>query len=156
MKKILWTTYILFFLFVIYYGGVASRTFDGAVDKPYDKGMAYPAKTARLKELGWRFQVDAGRVTAGRPGDFTLTITGKNNAPVQGARVTLEISRPAGPETLLPVQAAETQAGRYVANFTVPELGHWLLTVRINRMEDEFDYEYKIYAASGEKNNANG
>lgn len=155
MKKILWTTYILFFFFIIYYGLVASRTFDGAVDKPYDKGMAYPAKMARLEELGWHFKADAGWVLAGRPGDFTLTVTGKDNAPVRGARVTLEISRPAGPETLPPVQAAEAEPGRYVAGFTVPEYGHWLFSVKIDKMEDEFDYEYKIYAAPG-GTNANG
>ena len=155
MKKILWTTYILFFFFVIYYGLVASRTFDGEVDKPYDKGMAYPAKMARLQELGWRFQADAGGVVAGRGGDFALTITDKNNTPVQGARVALDISRPAGPEALPSVQAAEAEPGRYVARFTVPAHGHWLFTIRINKMEDEFDYEYKIYAAPGGEN-ANG
>jgi nitrogen fixation protein FixH len=117
--------------------------------------MAYPAKVARQKELGWTFNGSAEKLTVGQPGNFILSITDKDGRPVREAKVSMTVSRPASREALPVVQAKEQENGDYMAQITVPAYGHWLVNVTINRQDDEFDFEYKVYASKGGVN-ANG
>jgi hypothetical protein len=52
----LFCIYGIFLSFVIGYAVFATKTFDGAIEHSYEKGMAYPLKLAQMQELNWLFQ----------------------------------------------------------------------------------------------------
>ncbi|MCK5194602.1 MAG: FixH family protein [Desulfobulbaceae bacterium] len=153
MKKILVVIYVIFIGFVAGYSVFATKTFDGAVKHSYRKGMEYPVKLARLKELGWHFQSGPGKVVTGIPVELMLAITDNNGKPVQNMSVTFEVSRPAGPDCLRPMNAQEHEAGRYMAEMTIPQYGHWQIIANIHFNKEEFNHTFRIYAEKGESDN---
>jgi len=153
VKKILYTIYTLFFSFVIGYSVFAAKTFDGAVKHSYEKGMEYPRKVARLKELGWQFEGGGERMVSGTPVDLTLAVVDREGRPVSGLDVVMEVSRPATPEALAPLAAREKEPGHYVADVTLPAYGHWQVVTRIHSQQEDFTHTFKIYAEKGEKEN---
>jgi len=146
MPRLLMGVYALFFCFVIWYGAVASRTFDGAVKDSYEKGMAYPAQKARLKELGWTFQGGPRQLVQGEAGPLRLKIMLGDGSPVRGAEVTFAVARPASRETLPALTAQEIEAGAYQTMVTLPGDGHWFITASIRRGQDMFTYEFRTFA----------
>ena len=146
MKKILLLIYGAFFCFIFWYGFVASKTFDGAVTHSFEKGMEYPRKMARLKELGWRFTGTPRWAPTGQQIEVGLEITGPDGKPVTGAAVSLDISRPASPETMEIGEVREKVPGHYTSTVIFRKHGQWLVTATIASKNDEFTYEYKLYA----------
>ncbi len=119
----------------------------------YEKGLEYPHKLARLKELGWHFKGGYGKLTSGSPVDLALDVVDNNGVPVSGLQVIMEISRPASAEALKPATAAEKKAGRYVADVTFPAFGHWQVVSHIHYQQEDFTHTFRIYAEKGEKGN---
>ncbi len=154
MKKLLFLIYGSFLCFIFWYGFVASKTFDGAVSHSFEKGMDYPRKVARLKELGWQFKGMPRWVPRGSEVEVGLEITGPGGKPVTGASVSLDISRPASAEAIETGRVEETRPGHYVSSVVFPGHGLWLVTATIVSHDDEFTYEYKIYA--DDKGQTNG
>ena len=153
MKKILYVIYTLFFSFVIGYSVFAAKTFDGAVKHSYEKGLEYPHKIARLKELGWHFQGSGDKLVSGSPAALILAVVDDKGHPVTGLEVRMEVSRPASREALEPLQAREKEPGHYVADVTLPAYGHWQVVSRIESQQDDFTHTFRIYAQKGAKEN---
>ena len=147
MKKILYCVYGVFFTFIIWHVMFAAKGFDGAVKNSFEKGMDYPRKMAKKKELGLVFTGSPKQVVIGEPVDLVLDISKYEAEPVTGATVTMEVARPASQESAAETTAAaEGSAGRYQMSCTIPNYGHWLVTAKITIDDEEFIHEFRIYA----------
>ncbi len=146
MKQALYLIYGTFLAFVIGYSVFASVTFDGAIEGYYEKGEQYPQDLARLHRLGWQFIPGREELQAGKTGRLDLLILDRNGSPLPGASVTMEISRPAGPQTLPAQQAAEQQNGHYSISVSLPGYGHWLVNARITSDGQSVEHEFRIFA----------
>jgi hypothetical protein len=150
VKRTLFIVYAIFFSFVVGYAVFASVTFDGAITHSYEKGMEYPQKIARLKTLGWQFKVGNDRLQSGKSQPLDLWLTTDKGQPVAGARVSMQVTRPASPDTLPTILANEEEKGHYKGVVTLPGYGHWLVKVSIDHFEEQIEYEFRIYASQGE------
>jgi nitrogen fixation protein FixH len=146
MKLVLYLIYGTFLTFVVGYSIFASVTFDGAIKGSYEKGEQYPQNLARLQRLGWQFIPGSEALRAGKSGQLDLLILDGKGAPLTGASVTMEISRPAGPQTLPAQKAAEQQSGHYSASVNLPGYGHWLVTAQITLDGQPVEHEFRIFA----------
>jgi nitrogen fixation protein FixH len=146
MKLVLYLVYATFLAFVIGYSIFASVTFDGAIKGSYEKGEQYPQDLARLHRLGWQFIPGSEALRAGKTGLLDLLILDRNGSPLTGASVSMEISRPAGPQTLPTQKAAEQQKGHYTASVNLPGYGHWLVNARIALDGPPVEHEFRIFA----------
>lgn len=146
MKQVLFLIYGIFLTFVIGYSIFASVTFDGAIKGSYEKGQQYPQELARLHRLGWQFISGQEELQAGKTGPLDLLIVDRNGSPLTGASVTMEISRPAGPQTLPAQNAAEQQSGHYTATVNLPGYGHWLVNAQITMDGQPVGHEFRIFA----------
>ncbi len=146
MKKILYCVYTVFFTFIVWHVMFAIDGFDGAVKNSFTKGMEYPKQLAKQKELQLVFDGTPQHVIVGQPFDLVLNITGKENSPVSGAVVAMEVARPASQQTAASETAGEQGAGKYKMNVTVPGHGHWLVTAKIVIGGEKFTHEFRIYA----------
>lgn len=150
MKVTLFIVYGIFFSFVVGYAVFATVTFDGDINHSFEKGMEYPEKLARLETLGWQVKLENDQVFSGKPGPLDLWLTAGNGEPVTGAKVSMEVTRPASPDTLPKIQASEEEDGHYKGLVTLPGYGHWLVKVSVDHLEDQIEYEFRIYANQGE------
>ncbi len=146
IPRLLMVVYALFFSFVVWYGVLASRTFDGAVKDSYEKGMAYPAQISRIKELGWNFEGGPRQLIQGQAGALQLRIGSSDGTAVRDAEVELIVARPAAREALPPLTAKESSPGVYQATVTLPGPGHWFVTATIRWRGESFTYEFRTYA----------
>ena len=153
MKKILYCVYGVFFTFIIWHVMYAADGFDGAVKNSFDKGMDYPVKIAKMKELGLVFEGSPKQVVVGQPVDLVLDITEHAHKPVSGAKVSMEVTRPASLDSAAEsTPAMEAGAGKYQMNCTIPNYGHWLVTAIITIDDEEFIHEFRIYAEKEKTN----
>ena len=146
MKQGLYLIYGTFLVFVIGYSIFASVTFDGAIEGSYEKGEHYPQDLARLRKLGWQFIPGQEALQAGQNGLLDLLILDRNGSPLTGASVTMEVSRPAGPQTLPAQQATERKRGHYTINVNLPGYGYWLVDARITSDGRPVEHEFRIFA----------
>ncbi|OQX04618.1 MAG: hypothetical protein BWK76_28495 [Desulfobulbaceae bacterium A2] len=146
VPRLLMVLYALFFCFVVWYGVIAARTFDGAVKDSYEKGMAYPAQVARLKELGWSFEGGPRLLIQGQADSLQLRIVKADGTVVRDAEVELIVSRPAAREALPALIAQETTPGLYQTPVTLPKAGHWFVTATVRWHGESFTYEFRTYA----------
>jgi len=150
VRTTLFIVYGIFLSFVVGYAVFASVTFDGAITHSYEKGMEYPQKIARLKTLGWQFKLGKDQFQSKKPESLDLWLTTGNGKPVAGAKVSMEVTRPASPDTLPEIPAKEVEKGHYKGVVTLPEYGHWLVRVWIDHLGEQIEYEFRIYANEGE------
>lgn len=146
MKKILYCVYTVFFTFIVWHAMFAIDGFDGAVKNSFTKGMEYPKQLAKQKELSLVFSGAPNHVVVGQPFDLVLNITGKEERPVTGAEVDMEVARPASQQTAARAAAGEHEEGNYLMNVTVPGHGHWLVTAKIRIDGTTFTHAFRIYA----------
>ncbi len=145
MKKTLIATYSLFIIFLVSSAIFAAKTFDGAVDNSFEKGMQYPADLEKIATLGWHFSILNHKMTTGAPEKIDLLILDNDGNPVQGAKVTMELSLLTKPETI-PIQTApENNPGHYIATVTLPVYGYWQIDTMITLHGETVRPAFKIY-----------
>lgn len=149
MKNTLIATYSLFILFLVGSAIYAAKTFDGDVDNAYEKGMQYAIDLEKSNKLGWQFSIINHNVTAGTSGNLELIILDKNDAPVQGAEVSLELSLLTKPEALPSQAASENKPGHYLASVNLPTHGHWQVDTKTIYNEEVLLNKFKIYIEKG-------
>lgn len=145
MKKTLIIIYCLFISFLIGTAMFAYRTFDGDIDNAYAKGMQYLKDQMTIKELGWQFANIPHPLRQGHPGQIELFISDKNGLPIQGAVVTMEVSRSTKLATILAPQVTESKAGQHLATITSPFYGNCQVDTRIIAQGKSIPYNFKIY-----------
>ena len=111
---------------------LAIDSFSGLyVQKARDRGVHYNDVLARQRErdlLGWRIE------TAWQPGAdrLDLAVFDANGAPLSGARVTVELVRPAQKRNSLPVAMAATAPGVFTGHADLPARGNWDADIEID------------------------
>jgi nitrogen fixation protein FixH len=149
LKVTLFCIYGIFLCFVIGYAVFASVTFDGAIEHSYEKGMAYPQKLAKLKELNWQFQPGKHQFRIGEEALLELWIRDKENNPVHDASVQFEVNRPASQEAMPTQKAKEMEPGHYVTPIQVRRFGHWQVKAVVIQDQVEVEHEFRIYVNKG-------
>ena len=117
--------------FLVYY---AVSTFSGGDrPSPYRSGLNYNetiAEAEKMAALGWSAQMDYDR-SAGR---LTLRLTGAEEAPVTGLKLSGTVSRPAASHEDRNVIFREWQEGVYVSDLPL-DPGSWILTAETTKPE---------------------
>ena len=124
--------FIAFFGVIAAVNGVfmyfALSTWPGlTTEDAYKKGIAYNRtldEAAAQKAVGWQ-----SGLSIDTTGKLTLTLKDKNHQPVQGARVSVTLTRPLGDARAYNVMLDERADGHYEGSFATPMPGRWIVTV---------------------------
>jgi nitrogen fixation protein FixH len=122
---------------------LAITTFDGTEKNAYEKGLNYNARIAAARTqdaLGW-----SHRVSLGKDGTVTLTLTGRDDAPLRRLTVEGEISRPVAQRFSQALIFAEAEDGTYRAKTSGLQTGSWMIMVNARKSPDgERDAVYHL------------
>ena len=120
----------------------AVSTFPGEdVQRSYIQGLHYNQTLAERRaqaSLGWRA---AAALTGGQ---VVVTLSDRNGAPLQAARVTGELERPTDARFDRELQFADAGSGRYVADARGLLEGHWRLRARAESGGEALDFESEL------------
>ncbi len=94
------------------------------VARPYEDGLRQDAERAARAALGLAVRVDDEAPRAGA-GPLVFRLSDRQGRPLERARVTVELSRPATSRGEVRAEARETAPGRYEAELTFPSAGPW-------------------------------
>ncbi len=129
--------FVLGFTIVVAVNGamvwLAIGSFSGLyASKPRDQGLRYNEVVAAQEKrdaLGWR--IDA----AWRPERDRLELALSDGAgqPLTGARVTVELVRPAEKMTPIGVAMTATEGGRHAGHVALPARGNWDVDIVVER-----------------------
>eukprot|EP01036_Dinobryon_divergens_P060641 gene60640-biopygen50474 len=112
--------------------------------KPRDRGLHYndvvAAQQAR-DTLGWRV------VTLWHPQSdrLELTLSDRSGAPLAGARVMVELVRPAEKRPPLGVAMAAVDAGRHEGHVALPARGNWDVDIVVERDGERFAQTQRMF-----------
>ena len=116
---------------------VASRSYERTVvADPYQAGIHHDADRKRADALGWGVVVEESGLRAGPEATLPLRLSGKEGQPLEGAEVTVRVSRPGTTRHDRLAPARPEGAGRYLATVPLPEPGFWDLDVMIRKGPD--------------------
>ncbi|MBO9541569.1 FixH family protein [bacterium] len=123
-----------------------ARTDDGLVVEHYYKhGLNYDVQRAqRENRQGWQVVLDAPK-TAQRAAQATVTLKDRENRPLDGATVTLQLFRPTKAGYDQRITLAHVGAGRFEAPVTVPLEGLWDATVEIQQGATRYDHRERLH-----------
>jgi nitrogen fixation protein FixH len=125
--------------------GLAMGSFSGLyTSKPRDRGLRYNEVVAARQSrdaLGWR--LDA----AWWPDNNRLEVMAFDRAgqPLAGARVFVELVRPAEKRAPLSVAVVAIDAGRYVGEVMLPARGNWDLDIVVERDGKRFAQTRRMF-----------
>lgn len=98
-------------------------------DRPYERGLNYNQvldKAEQQKALGWK------AVTALTEDDVLVyTLHDKEDKPLKGAAVTVQMLRPAQKGEDFSLTLSETSAGRYESKINAPLKGAWTAHIAV-------------------------
>lgn len=131
--------FFLFFLVVFSVNGVfiylANTTWVGLVtEDPYHRGVNYNevlAAERAQQSLGWSHELalDVANISDGVvTGVVTMTLTDRNNAPLDGGEVAILMERAGRFSQVFRVPLEPVGQGRYSAEVTLPVGGNWHMT----------------------------
>ncbi len=141
--------FVLGFAIVVAVNGVmiwfAVGSFSGLyTPKPRDRGLRYndvvAAQQAR-DTLGWRIEAN----WRPRSDRLELVLTDRTGAPLDGARVTVELVRPAEKRPPLGVTMAAVDAGRHAGYAALPARGNWDLDIVVERDGQRFAQTRRMF-----------
>lgn len=141
MVGILVVTFALDIGFIV----VGAMGDDGLVVENYYKhGLNYDAERSTRENLqGWQVALDAPK-TALRAESAVVTLKDRDNRPLTGATVTLQLFRPTKAGYDQRITLAEVGAGRFEAPVTVPLEGLWDATVEIQQGSVRYDHRERL------------
>ncbi len=141
--------FVLGFAIVIAVNGImiwfAVGSFSGLyTPQPRDRGLHYndvvAAQQAR-DTLGWRI-APLWRSESDR---LELTLTDRTGAPLVGARVTVELVRPAEKRPPLAVALVAVEGGRHTGHVDLPARGNWDLDIVVERDGERFAQTQRMF-----------
>lgn len=125
---------------------LAVQSFPGEdVRRSYLQGLQYNDKIAERREqaaLGW--QAAAALSGEGDGALLEVTLTGRENVPLDGAAVTGELQWPTDASLDRALVFEPAGAGRYVARLDDLPNGRWRLRARAERGESTLDFEAEL------------
>lgn len=141
--------FVLGFAIVVAVNGVmiwfAVGSFSGLYTlKPRDRGLRYNDVVAAQQvrdTLGWRIEVN----WRPRSDRLELVLTDRAGASLDGARVTVELVRPAEKRPPLGVAMAVVDAGRHAGYIALPARGNWDLDIVVERDGQRFAQTRRMF-----------
>lgn len=117
--------------------------FSGEV--PHDAEAAktisqYMKKSERMRQLGWQVEVEGlDGLRQGQPKTVVVRVLDKDNRPVDDAKVTLTLKRPATTQSDQELVATPLGSGRYESKAKFDAPGQWVTILQIDRGQDKFE-----------------
>ncbi len=125
---------------------VGSRSFEGIVtEKPYEKGLTWDRTQDEKRSLGWDVEVREKGFTVGKNA-LTLAILDKRGKPLEGASVSVTVSRPSTTAYDRAYRSERIGDGSYRAVVDLPLYGYWDLKIRVVKEQDDVTYTKNIFA----------
>lgn len=122
---------------------LALSTWPGlTTEDAYKKGIAYNKtldEAAAQKQLGWR-----SAVVFDASGKLSVTLHGKDGAPLSGVTVEASLFRPLGDETVQKLTLEEAAPGIYAARFQAPQPGRWKADIAAHRNDDAYNMRHEV------------
>ncbi len=113
---------------------VGTRSFERTVvADPYESGIHHDADRKKAQALGWNVVVDEDALRAGPEAALTISLTGKDGAPLDDAEVLFRVSRAGTSRFDRSAPATRGGSGRYGARLPMTEPGFWDLDVVVRR-----------------------
>jgi len=135
--------FALLFIFDGIFVYLATSTHTGVVtEQAYEKGLNYNetiAAAAEQEALGWH-----GEVTYAENGQLNYSVRDKGGAPVSGARVVAEITRPTHNGVDFKSALAEVTPGTYQAPVEFPLDGMWDIRIYVTWQQTQFQTAKRI------------
>lgn len=111
---------------------------------PRDRGLHYndivAAQQAR-DALGWRVAI-LWRAESDR---LEFTLSDRDGAPLAGARIAVELVRPAEKRRPLAITTTEVEAGRHAGYVTLPARGNWDVDILVERDGHRFAQTQRMF-----------
>lgn len=124
---------------------VGERVFDGlVVEKPYDKGLLWDKTRSDETELGWN-TVIRSRILRTGDNDVIFSVLDKEGKPLEGALVTVLISRPSTTAYDKYYEPSIQGDAPYKASVHFPLYGYWDLEISVRRENKEVVFQERIY-----------
>jgi nitrogen fixation protein FixH len=125
---------------------VGNRSFEGIVtEHPYEKGLQWEKVQDEKTSLGWEVQIPAGRCSVGK-NTLTLALLDKGGRPLEGALVSITISRPSTTAYDKTYRSKALGNGSYRAEVALPLYGLWDLEVRVVKGREDVTLTKHIFA----------
>ncbi len=123
---------------------VGTRTFEGTVvSDPYASATQFDEARHRDEALGWRVSLDATALRVGTQ-DVRFSLAGKDGTPLEGAEVSVKVSRPGTSRLDRNAAARGEGGGRFVARVDFPQPGIWDVQVRATRGSDRLAFDRRV------------
>lgn len=125
---------------------VGSRSFEGIVtEHPYEHGLSWDRAEHGKRSLGWEVGVRENEFSIGKK-TLNLVILDKTGKPLEGASVSVMVSRPSTTAYDRTYKCERGEDGSYSAIVDLPLYGHWDLKVRVVKGQDDLTYTMNIFA----------
>lgn len=115
---------------------------------PHDRNKSYAPhlqRVERQRDLGWQVRAEGfADLVAHRPGEVVVTVVDEHGAPLQAATVNVALWRMANSDDDRVVALTETAAGVYRADIELAEAGRWLMTVHVERGQDQHQSQRQL------------
>ena len=125
---------------------VGERVFDGlVVEKPYEKGLKWDKDHREKAGLGWNAVIKSRSLHTGN-NDVTFSVLDTEGKPLEGALVTVLVTRPST-AAYDKYYAPSTQGdGIYKMSIHFPLYGYWDVRINVTHEKKNIVFEEKVYA----------
>lgn len=125
---------------------IGSSYFDGiVVDKPYETGLSWDKVRHENESTGWQADVVDGRFAAGK-NELVLTVRDASGKALDGAGVSITISRPSSKSYDMTYKAVQAEDGFYKVPVIFPLYGYWDLKISILKEGKRSGFDRRIFA----------
>jgi len=129
---------------------VGNWSFEGTVaEKPYEEGLKRDEMRKDHERLGWKLELTHQEFTIGHT-ELGVRIHQPGETPLEGADVTLLVSRPNTNELNKTYSAHQIFPGVYRAEVDFNLYGYWDIKFTVRKGEDELTFTKRVFAEQPE------
>lgn len=128
---------------------VGTRSFEGIVtERPYEKGLLWDRNRKEKMSLGWKVAFLGRDLHTGK-NELVLSVIGRGGTPIQGAEVSVVVSRPSTTAFDRTYPALPSPDGLYRAVVVIPSFGYWDLRTTVFHAGNHVTFEERVYVNKG-------
>lgn len=146
MKTLIASIMIISISFIVGSIVVGSMVFEGTVDKtPYETGLQWDLLQKEKESSGLNVVIMNRGFTAGE-NTLSLAVLDRKGRPVDGASVSVTISRPSTTAYDKTYNCSRLADGSWRAGVNFPAYGYWDLEIGVARAENSIRYSKQVFA----------